>query len=99
MQIRIICLNHSIVHLKEAIDLLACDYTGLSDPYVKFIVDGKTLHKSKIIYKNLNPIWNEHIQIPVQNLEQALLVQVRVEHHTIGSRFQGHELNSISYAA
>ena len=62
---------------------MACDYTGLSDPYVKFIIDGKTHYKSKIIYKNLNPIWNENLQIPVQKLEQALLVQV-YDHDFIG---------------
>ena len=50
---------------------------------MKFIIDGKTHHKSKIIYKNLNPVWNEHIQIPVQSLEQALLVQV-YDHDFIG---------------
>ena len=78
-----ISLSHTKVHLKEATDLLACDYTGLSDPYVKFIIDGKTHYKSKTIYKNLNPIWNESLQIPVQKLEQALLVQV-FDHDFIG---------------
>ena len=69
--------------LKEATDLLACDYTGLSDPYVKFIIDGKTHYKSKIIHKNLNPVWNEQVHIPIQKLEQALLVQV-FDHDFIG---------------
>ena len=33
------------IHLKEGIDLVAMDFSGYSDPYVKFIVDGKTLYK------------------------------------------------------
>ncbi|KAG2470520.1 MCTP2 protein, partial [Polypterus senegalus] len=49
---------------------------GTSDPYVKFKLDSKTLYKSKVIYKNLNPVWDESFSVPVRNLEQKLLIKV-----------------------
>lgn len=32
---------------------------GLSDPYVKFKIGGRQIHKSKTVYKSLNPTWDE----------------------------------------
>ena len=39
------------------------NFKGYSDPYAKFILNNETLYKSKIIYRNLNPIWNEEFTI------------------------------------
>uniref|UniRef100_A0A671PI26 Multiple C2 domains, transmembrane 2b n=1 Tax=Sinocyclocheilus anshuiensis TaxID=1608454 RepID=A0A671PI26_9TELE len=47
-----------------------------SDPYVKFKLDGKTLYKSKVVYKNLNPVWNETFSFPIRNLDQKLFIKV-----------------------
>uniref|UniRef100_A0A8C7I859 Multiple C2 and transmembrane domain-containing protein 2 n=1 Tax=Oncorhynchus kisutch TaxID=8019 RepID=A0A8C7I859_ONCKI len=47
-----------------------------SDPYVKFKLDGKTLYKSKVVYKNLNPTWNESFSFPVRDLDQRLYIKV-----------------------
>ncbi|MGH0149566.1 UNVERIFIED_CONTAM: hypothetical protein FKN15_028671 [Acipenser sinensis] len=49
---------------------------GTSDPYVKFKLDGKTLYKSKVVYKNLNPEWNESFSVPVRNLDQKMYIKV-----------------------
>ena len=49
---------------------------GTSDPYVKFKLCGKTLYKSRVIYKNLNPVWDETVVLPIQSLEQKLCVKV-----------------------
>lgn len=49
---------------------------GTSDPYVKFKLNGKTLYKSKVIYKNLNPVWDEIVVLPIQSLDQKLRVKV-----------------------
>ncbi|KGL74331.1 Multiple C2 and transmembrane domain-containing protein 2, partial [Tinamus guttatus] len=49
---------------------------GTSDPYVKFKLNGKTLYKSKVVYKNLNPVWDETVVLPIQNLSQKLWVKV-----------------------
>lgn len=44
---------------------------------MKFKLDGKTLYKSKVVYKNLNPVWNESFTFPVLDLEEKLFVRVR----------------------
>ncbi|XDV18731.1 hypothetical protein PO909_024368 [Leuciscus waleckii] len=62
--------------LKEGRGLVIRDRCGTSDPYVKFKLDGKTLYKSKVVYKNLNPIWNESFSFPIRNLDQKLFIKV-----------------------
>ncbi|XP_055517013.1 multiple C2 and transmembrane domain-containing protein 2-like [Leucoraja erinacea] len=64
------------IHLKEGRHLVVRDRCGTSDPYVKFKLAGKTLYKSKIVYKNLNPRWDETFVVPVKNLNQKLYVKV-----------------------
>ncbi|XP_037688874.1 multiple C2 and transmembrane domain-containing protein 2 isoform X4 [Choloepus didactylus] len=64
------------IHLKEGRNLVIRDRCGTSDPYVKFKLNGKTLYKSKVIYKNLNPVWDEIVVLPIQNLNQKLWVKV-----------------------
>uniref|UniRef100_A0A7N9B170 Multiple C2 and transmembrane domain-containing protein 2-like n=1 Tax=Mastacembelus armatus TaxID=205130 RepID=A0A7N9B170_9TELE len=51
-------------------------FPGTSDPYVKFKLDGKTFYKSKVVYKNLNPTWNETFSLPVKDLNQKLYIKV-----------------------
>ncbi|KAA0722887.1 Multiple C2 and transmembrane domain-containing protein 2 [Triplophysa tibetana] len=62
--------------LKEGRGLVIRDRCGTSDPYVKFKLDGKTLYKSKVVYKNLNPVWNESFSFPVRKLDQKLFIKV-----------------------
>ncbi|XP_004617798.1 multiple C2 and transmembrane domain-containing protein 2 [Sorex araneus] len=64
------------IHLKEGRNLVIRDRCGTSDPYVKFKLNGKTLYKSKVIYKNLNPVWDEIVVLPIQSLAQKLRVKV-----------------------
>ncbi|KAM9069582.1 multiple C2 and transmembrane domain-containing protein 2 isoform 4-T7 [Sarcophilus harrisii] len=64
------------IHLKEGRNLVIRDRCGTSDPYVKFKLNGKTLYKSKVIYKNLNPVWDEIVILPIQSLDQKLRVKV-----------------------
>ncbi|XP_073509418.1 multiple C2 and transmembrane domain-containing protein 2 [Phyllobates terribilis] len=64
------------IHLREGRNLVIRDRSGTSDPYVKFKLNKKTLYKSKVIYKNLNPVWDEKIVLPIQNLEQKLHIKV-----------------------
>ncbi|XP_034041068.1 multiple C2 and transmembrane domain-containing protein 2 isoform X2 [Thalassophryne amazonica] len=64
------------VNLKEGHNLVIRDRCGTSDPYVKFKLEGKTLYKSKVIYKSLNPIWNETFSLPVKDLSQRLYIKV-----------------------
>ncbi|XP_072321157.1 multiple C2 and transmembrane domain-containing protein 2-like [Eucyclogobius newberryi] len=64
------------ITLKEGRNLVIRDRCGTSDPYVKFKLDGKTFYKSKVVYKNLNPLWNETFSIPVKDLNQKIYIKV-----------------------
>ncbi|CAM1506561.1 Fc.00g062020.m01.CDS01 [Cosmosporella sp. VM-42] len=55
------------IKVVEAEDLKACDPSGYSDPYVVFGDEyQKRLYKTRIIYRNLNPRWDETFEITVQ---------------------------------
>nr|XP_054590814.1 multiple C2 and transmembrane domain-containing protein 2 [Nothobranchius furzeri] len=64
------------IHLKEGRNLVIRDRCGTSDPYVKFKMEGKTIYKSKVVYKNLNPVWSESFSLPVKDLNQSLYIKV-----------------------
>ncbi|CAL8329988.1 unnamed protein product [Arctogadus glacialis] len=49
---------------------------GTSDPYVKFKIGGKEVFKSKTIFKNLNPVWDERVSLLVETLREPLYVKV-----------------------
>ena len=65
-------LHQLKVHLVSASNLPACDSNGLSDPYVKLhLLPGiakATKLRSKTVYKNLNPKFNETLQYDGINL-------------------------------
>ncbi|KAF2839346.1 C2 domain-containing protein [Patellaria atrata CBS 101060] len=55
------------IKIIEAEDLKACDINGLSDPYVVLGDEyQKRLAKTRVIYGNLNPRWDETIDITTQ---------------------------------
>ncbi len=55
------------IKVVEAEDLKACDVSGYSDPYVVLTDEyQKRLYKTRIIYQNLNPRWDESIDITTQ---------------------------------
>ncbi|QUC19741.1 uncharacterized protein UV8b_03982 [Ustilaginoidea virens] len=55
------------IKVVEAEDLKPCDPSGYSDPYVVFGDEyQKRLHKTRIIYRNLNPRWDESFDVTVQ---------------------------------
>ncbi|KAJ8281251.1 hypothetical protein GJAV_G00065330 [Gymnothorax javanicus] len=62
--------------LREGRNLVVRDRCGTSDPYVKVKLEGKTVYKSKVISKNLNPTWNELFSLPIRSLDQHLLMKV-----------------------
>ncbi|XP_062532774.1 multiple C2 and transmembrane domain-containing protein isoform X1 [Bombyx mori] len=68
------------VHLKRGQNLLAMDKNGLlsgtSDPYVKFKAGGRLLHKSRIVYRDLNPVWDECFTVPVEDPFQPVQIKV-----------------------
>ncbi|XP_073706261.1 multiple C2 and transmembrane domain-containing protein 2 [Garra rufa] len=64
------------ISLREGRNLVIRDRSGTSDPFVKFKLDGKNIYKSKVVNKNLNPIWNESFSFPVRDLDQTLHLKV-----------------------
>jgi Ca2+-dependent lipid-binding protein len=55
------------IKIVEAEDLKACDINGLSDPYVVLADEyQKRLAKTRIIYANLNPRWDDTVDITTQ---------------------------------
>jgi hypothetical protein len=55
------------IKIVEAEDLKACDVNGFSDPYVVLTDEyQKRLSKSRVIYRNLNPRWDETVDISTQ---------------------------------
>lgn len=55
------------IKIVEAEDLKACDMNGLSDPYVVLADEyQKRLSKTRTIYGNLNPRWDETVDITTQ---------------------------------
>lgn len=49
---------------------------GTSDPYVKVKLRQKCVYKSKIVYRNLNPTWNEVFQLAVDDVNTELVFKV-----------------------
>uniref|UniRef100_H3BX37 C2 domain-containing protein n=1 Tax=Tetraodon nigroviridis TaxID=99883 RepID=H3BX37_TETNG len=64
------------IHLKEGRNLVIRDRCGTSDPFVKFKMEGKTFYKSKVVYKDLNPTWNETFSLPLKDLSQKMYIKV-----------------------
>ena len=53
-----------------------CFIPGTSDPYVKFKIGGKQYYKSRTVFKNLNPRWDEKFSLPIE--DPFKIVQVKV---------------------
>ncbi|XP_062068381.1 multiple C2 and transmembrane domain-containing protein 1 isoform X3 [Lepus europaeus] len=64
------------ITLRRGQSLAARDRGGTSDPYVKFKIGGKEVFRSKIIHKNLNPVWEEKACLLVDHLREPLYIKV-----------------------
>ncbi|XP_027257632.1 multiple C2 and transmembrane domain-containing protein 1 isoform X12 [Cricetulus griseus] len=64
------------ITLRRGQSLAARDRGGTSDPYVKFKIGRKEVFRSKIIHKNLNPVWEEKACILVEHLREPLYIKV-----------------------
>lgn len=59
------------VEVLDAADLPAADRNGFSDPYCKFHLNGKEVHRTKTQKKTLHPAWNEFFEVPVRSRTAA----------------------------
>ncbi len=94
------------IHLKSATDLPPLDSNGLSDPYVKLhLLPGiakATKLRSKTVYKNLNPVFNEFLQydgITLSDLDNKILRLTVLDEDKFGYDFIGEyrlALNSLN---
>ncbi|KAH0809663.1 hypothetical protein GEV33_013128 [Tenebrio molitor] len=64
------------VHLRRGNGLVAMDKNGLSDPYVKFKCGGRLIYKSRTVYRDLNPTWDESFTVPIE--DPFLPIQLKV---------------------
>ncbi|OJD36623.1 membrane bound c2 domain protein [Diplodia corticola] len=59
------------VDVLDAADLPAADRNGYSDPYCKFVLNGKDVYKTDKQKKTLHPAWNEFFEVPVRSRTAA----------------------------
>lgn len=64
------------IHLKYAENLIAKDSSGTSDPYVKFKIGNQIVYRSRTVFKSLNPIWDEHFVLAIENICEPIIVKV-----------------------
>nr|CAD2187156.1 unnamed protein product [Meloidogyne enterolobii] len=67
------CLH---IHLHEGLGLEVHDTCGSSDPYIKCQYGGKTIYKSEIIFRELNPKWNEKFSFLIQDPTEIITFKV-----------------------
>ncbi|KAF9635988.1 putative membrane bound c2 domain protein [Lasiodiplodia theobromae] len=59
------------VDVLDAADLPAADRNGYSDPYCKFVLNGKDVYKTDKQKKTLHPAWNEFFEVPIRSRTAA----------------------------
>ena len=45
--------------------------SGLSNPYVKFKLKNKLVHRTRTVYKNINPRWSETFSVRIRSSPSA----------------------------
>ncbi|KAI4504174.1 hypothetical protein M0802_000645 [Mischocyttarus mexicanus] len=64
------------LHIRRGANLVAMDRCGASDPYVKIKSSGRLLHKSRTVHRDLNPVWDESVTLPIEDPFQPLTIKV-----------------------
>ncbi|XP_028050440.1 multiple C2 and transmembrane domain-containing protein isoform X4 [Monomorium pharaonis] len=64
------------LHIRRGANLVAMDRGGASDPYVKVKCSGRLLHKSRTVHRDLNPVWDESVTLPIEDPFQPLTIKV-----------------------
>ncbi|KZC04883.1 Multiple C2 and transmembrane domain-containing protein 1, partial [Dufourea novaeangliae] len=64
------------LHIRRGTNLVAMDRCGASDPYVKVKCSGRLLHKSRTVHRDLNPVWDESVTLPIEDPFQLLTIKV-----------------------
>lgn len=64
------------IYLRRGQGLAAMDKNGTSDPYVKFKCGGRLMYKSRTVYRDLNPTWDESFTFPIE--DPFVPIQIKV---------------------
>lgn len=59
-------------------DLVPKDSNGLSDPYVLVKYGSKTMFRSRVVKKSLNPEWDECVTLSAPSADDVILVVRRM---------------------
>ena len=70
-------LNYNLfVSLQSCQNLPARKQHGISDPFVKFVVGSKLVHRTKTMKGELNPMWDDIFVVVLSELTSSLEVKV-----------------------
>lgn len=83
------------IKIREAKGLPACDMNGLSDPYVTLVMDKKQIAKTRTIYEDLNPVWNETFELTITR-QTDLILTVWDENSVMNHNLCGRTLINIA---
>ncbi|KAI9340576.1 hypothetical protein BDR26DRAFT_353408 [Obelidium mucronatum] len=72
------------IDLHSATNLEAVDNGGTSDPYCLVHINDDLVHKTHIHKKNLNPIFNESINIPIKSRLKSTINFILKDYNAIG---------------
>ncbi|XP_017779625.1 PREDICTED: multiple C2 and transmembrane domain-containing protein 1-like, partial [Nicrophorus vespilloides] len=64
------------IYLRRGHGLVAMDKNGTSDPYVKFKCGGRLIYKSRTVYRDLNPVWDESFTVPIEDPFVPIIIKV-----------------------
>jgi Ca2+-dependent lipid-binding protein len=63
---------------------------GVSDPYVKVLIDDKKVAKTRTVKNDLNPVWNETLHVAVTGEHTYIFLVVHDNDHTSCDECLGH---------
>uniref|UniRef100_A0A0N5BUN0 C2 domain-containing protein n=1 Tax=Strongyloides papillosus TaxID=174720 RepID=A0A0N5BUN0_STREA len=85
------------ITLHSGINLAKRDACGSSDPYIKFRYKQKLIYKSSVMYKNLNPTWDDEFSFLIQDPTEKLYVDCYDYDRFMADDYMGGCVINLSY--
>ncbi|KAG0608752.1 hypothetical protein M758_8G129600 [Ceratodon purpureus] len=88
------------LRILEATNLRVGDLNGYSDPYVRVTLNGTQHRETKVIWKTLNPKWNEAFGFTISSWEHpnTILLKVRDKDHIFDDQL-GYQIVDLNLSA
>ena len=67
--------SNLLIKIISGKSLMACDSNNLSDPYCCIFFDGQE-YRTDVIWKTLNPVWNQQFNIPITGVSKDIQIGV-----------------------